>query len=244
VTATETKNCARCGERLPLDEFYFVSKKLGTRRGQCKACMREIKMAQRDSTWLPECARCGERRPRSGPGRRLCTSCFEAVYDDEERGNGSHRPRLKPCSSCGAKRLRGDHIPGGSLCPICRGVPQGRRTKLKTLYNLTPREYVALMDTQGEACAICGKRSKSLHIDHQHREPSLLRGGLCNACNTMIGLALDNPDRLRAAAVYLEMPPAQGLFPGRAAAPAANRVWNKLKRVPRDGPPRERLRAA
>lgn len=221
---------------LPLEEFYFVSKKLGTRRGMCKPCMAEVKKSQRDPSWLPECARCGQERPRSGPGRRLCSPCFDATYDSEDvRDGGSHRLKLGPCTSCGAKRLRADHIPGGSLCPICRGVPQGRRAKLKNFYQLTPREYLELLGEQAECCAICRRkpsRNKSLHIDHQHKDPSLIRGAICNSCNTMIGLARDEPERLRAAAAYLENPPAQRLFPGRTAAQAANRgSWNRLARV-------------
>lgn len=220
---------------MPADAFYFVSRKSGKRRGQCKACMAEIKAAQRDPGWLPTCARCGNVRPRVGPGRRLCAECFHAIYDAEaERVNGAHRLRLNACPLCGAERLRADHVPGTTLCPICRSVPQSRRKNLKAYFNLNPREYLALLATQSEVCAICGTtpRVGSLHIDHRHGDPSVLRGAICNACNTMLGLARDDSERLRRAADYLDAPPAQLVFPGRCATAEGNsRPWARVARV-------------
>ena len=229
-----SKTCAECGQLLPIDEFYFVSRKRDTRRGQCKSCMADIKKAQRDPSWLPTCAGCARRRPRSGPGRRLCQLCFDAKYEAEfARGNGSHRLRLPPCHACGAKRLRADHVKGTALCPICRSVPQSRRTKLKAYYNMTPREYVDLLTSQGHVCAICGKKPRSgFAIDHQHKSPAIIRGALCRACNTLLGSAHDDVKRLRSAAAYLESPPAQKTLPGRTATEEANArfSWMTWKR--------------
>ena len=220
------RNCTRCGELLPDDAFYFVSRRLGTRRGQCKACMSEIKAEQKDPNWLPSCNRCGEKRPRSGPGRRLCRPCFDAIYDEEERANGSHRLKLKDCTACGAKRLRGDHFKNSSLCPVCRSVPQGRRKRLSQFFNMTPREYVELLAEQRELCAICERRftkDRPANVDHFHGEPRIIRGLICGPCNTILGLAKDNPTRLMSAASYLKSPPAQVLFPGRTATEEGNR---------------------
>lgn len=228
----ETRVCARCSERQPLDNYYFVSKKLGTRRGQCKACMAEIKSAQKDPAWRPACARCGVERDRVGPGRRLCQPCYDEKYDAEQRpGRTSRRLKLKPCPSCGAKRLREDHVAGTMLCPVCRAVPQSRRRRLKSLYNLTPREYVELLAAQGERCAICRRKPrKGFAVDHQHCEPMIVRGLLCTRCNTLLGSARDDAELLRAAAAFLERPTAQDLFPGRTAHPDANREYKPLRR--------------
>jgi hypothetical protein len=229
------RNCTRCGELLPADAFYFVSKKLGTRRGQCKPCMAEVKAAQRDPSWLPTCARCGELRPRSGPGRRLCAECFGAIYDEEDRrSNGAHRLRLNPCRLCNTPRLRADHVKNTALCPVCRSVSPSRRKSL-ALYGMTPRDYLALLTEQGDACAICRRPSRGdLHIDHRHRVPSIVRGAICNPCNTLIGLAREDTERLRRAIAYLDAPPAQIMFPGLVATEKANRTgesWNRLTRV-------------
>lgn len=236
-TSLETKTCSRCGESLPLDSFYFVSKKLGTRRGKCKSCMAIVKAIQKDPNWRPACSSCGVLIERFGPGRRLCRACFDERYESEDRrSNGAHRLRLKPCSCCGEKRLRADHTHGASLCPICRSVSQGRRKRLK-LYNLTPRMFLMMLEDQGYRCWICDQvftKSRVPHVDHRHAYPMLVRGLLCASCNTILGLARDNPDRLGRAATFLERPPTQYLFPGLMATEAANRAnqdYRPLKRV-------------
>ncbi len=221
------KVCTRCEQMLLLDDFYFVSRKLNTRRGQCKHCMSEIKSAQRDPNWMPSCSSCGKELDRRGMGRRLCSECLEKKYEsDEVRGNGAHRLRLKPCSACGVERYRESQIHGGSLCPLCRAVPQGRRKSLRTLYNMNPREYTELLEYQHGKCAICHKKPrKSLAVDHRHGlNPSrIVRGLLCNRCNLLISYAHDDPEMLRSAANFLENPTAQELFPGLTANAEADR---------------------
>lgn len=61
-------------------------------------------------------------------------------------------------------------------------------------------------------CSICGTDSEKMHIDHDHaccagRDTTCgqcIRGILCAQCNVGLGSFSDNPDRLRAAALYLE----------------------------------------
>lgn len=223
------RNCTRCGELLPADSFYYVSKERGTRRGQCKSCMRVIKSAQKDANWRPACGQCGRRLERFGPGRRLCQVCFDRIYEMEDRP----RLRLNPCSACGAKRLRGDHIKNTSLCPVCRSVSQSRRRRLRAYFNMTPREYVELLDAQKNRCAICERtfnKQRLAHVDHRHSKPPIIRGLLCGGCNTLLGTARDDAIRLRAAADFIDDPPAQILFPGREATALGNRdAWETFR---------------
>lgn len=53
-----------------------------------------------------------------------------------------------------------------------------------------------------EVCAICNNK-KPLVWDHSHTKGSF-RGYICKTCNTMLGMAYDNPSVLRAGADYLE----------------------------------------
>lgn len=228
--------CSSCGENLSLDNFYFVSRKLGTYRGKCKNCMRETKAAQRDPNWMPTCNKCGRDRPRVGMGRRLCDECFNEIYDKEfKRKNGAHHLKLKPCKSCGSPRLRADHTNGAALCSVCRSVPQHRRNRLKNLFNMNPKEWLALLAYQKEVCPICKKRPRKerFNLDHQHKSPRIVRGATCNRCNTLLGLARDDPSVLKAAAEYLLRPPAQDLFPGREAFEEANRKREPFRRLVR-----------
>jgi len=65
-------------------------------------------------------------------------------------------------------------------------------------------------------CRICGEEervlkndgsaARRLSVDHDH-ETGKVRGLLCRRCNGLLGLAYDNPQTLRSAAKYLELPP-------------------------------------
>ena len=81
-------------------------------------------------------------------------------------------------------------------------------TKLRHKYKLGLDAYESLLMAQRWGCAICGgvnENKRRLSVDHDHRT-GRVRGLLCNPCNLAIGWMRDNPDRLRAAASYLENP--------------------------------------
>lgn len=78
---------------------------------------------------------------------------------------------------------------------------------LKRTYGITIRQYDQMLASQGDSCAIC-KRHKSLfkrhmNVDHNH-ETGKIRALLCSNCNTLIGLAQENPETCIAASEYLK----------------------------------------
>jgi hypothetical protein len=73
-----------------------------------------------------------------------------------------------------------------------------RARNIRDYHGITVEEYDEWM--RG-ACGICGGLSE--HLDHDH-VTGKIRGPLCGHCNLMLGHAKDDPDRLRAAAEYLE----------------------------------------
>jgi hypothetical protein len=83
-------------------------------------------------------------------------------------------------------------------------------TFLRKKYGMTLRDFQDMYEHQDFRCAICGERDriqdqskrKRLSIDHDH-ETGKVRGLLCQRCNVMIGMARDNPDILRRAALYV-----------------------------------------
>ncbi|MEU3351276.1 endonuclease VII domain-containing protein [Streptomyces sp. NPDC037389] len=81
---------------------------------------------------------------------------------------------------------------------------------MQATYGLLPGEYEQLFQLQQGRCAICGgTRKQRLSVDHCHTT-GLVRGLLCRMCNgRLLTAAKDRPDVLRAAADYLENPPAQ-----------------------------------
>ncbi len=77
-------------------------------------------------------------------------------------------------------------------------------------YGITKQEYDKLLEQQNGACAICGNPETKTHkgvkldlcVDHDH-ETGEIRGLLCKACNTALGLFRDNIENLSNAIDYL-----------------------------------------
>ena len=76
--------------------------------------------------------------------------------------------------------------------------------QIKCRYGLTKDQYNDLITSQNGLCAAClkpfGDRVKA--VDHDH-ESGKVRGILHRQCNSMIGLAKENPVILESAANYL-----------------------------------------
>lgn len=78
-------------------------------------------------------------------------------------------------------------------------------------YGVTRERFDQMLAEQKGVCAICGGLGKygdghrDLDIDHCH-DTSAVRGLLCANCNRGIGMLMHDPNRLRAALVYLERP--------------------------------------
>lgn len=88
------------------------------------------------------------------------------------------------------------------------------RERNKTLlrhYGVTVQWYDAKLAEQDGKCAVCGQpetkaikgRVLALAVDHDH-ETGATRDLLCLSCNRGLGLFRDDPDRLLAAAAYIE----------------------------------------
>jgi Autographiviridae endonuclease VII len=68
-------------------------------------------------------------------------------------------------------------------------------------------KYAEMLELQNGVCAICeckleSSRYTKLTVDHDHKTGKV-RGLLCTACNTAIGLLKDSQVRLRSAIIYL-----------------------------------------
>lgn len=90
-------------------------------------------------------------------------------------------------------------------------IAASRRYHLKTKFGLSLDDFDQKLREQGGLCAVCrqpettirrGER-KSLDVDHNHTTGKV-RGLLCSACNTALGLLREDPLRIRALAVYIE----------------------------------------
>jgi hypothetical protein len=78
-----------------------------------------------------------------------------------------------------------------------------RRELMLRRYGLTGESYDRLLAEQDGKCASCFRPSaKRLHVDHCH-ETGKVRGLLCGNCNSALGHAKDDIDRLRLLIDYL-----------------------------------------
>ena len=86
-----------------------------------------------------------------------------------------------------------------------------RHHDLKKNFGITLGQYTEMLDAQNGVCAICkhpetairNGKLKMLAVDHCH-DAGHIRELLCAACNVGLGYFGDSPERLRAAADYVE----------------------------------------
>ncbi|MFD5050452.1 MULTISPECIES: endonuclease VII domain-containing protein [Streptomyces] len=124
------------------------------------------------------------------------------------------RKGFRTCAKCERNRAEKFFTSSrGRVCASCRKKTRSKAShsaRVQATYGLGPGEYDELFRLQGGKCAICGgTRKQRLSVDHCHKT-NLVRGLLCRMCNgRLLTAARDRPEVLRAAADYLENPPAQ-----------------------------------
>jgi hypothetical protein len=95
---------------------------------------------------------------------------------------------------------------------IEHGFTAARKATLKSLFNLSPEQYMSLIAQQGGVCPCCRRALPASlakqHVDHDH-VTHRVRGVTCGNCNRAMGMFGDNPETMRNAADYLEAHNAQ-----------------------------------
>jgi len=145
-----------------------------------------------------------------------CKPCKSRLYPPRQRNPHFRSGSPKECTVC-------KHVKPASDFSIDKSTPSGlngyckpcsnQHKRLKK-YQLQPAEFEAMLEVQGNACAICSGQftdKRVPHVDHDHNccpgQKSCgvcVRGLLCSPCNTGIGLLKDDTQRLRQAILYLE----------------------------------------
>jgi hypothetical protein len=141
---------------------------------------------------------------------KICTHCkidkpITEYYRSEKGATIDiiYKSRCKACDN--AKGLEKFHnlTPEQKRQRSSRITPQYRKNSaLKTKYGITLEEYEIRYKEQNGKCAICQSVHDVLHVDHDHKT-KIVRKLLCRKCNTMLGLADDDPERLIEAINYL-----------------------------------------
>lgn len=125
---------------------------------------------------------------------KICTKCEIEKDEDEFHRHPATKDGLDPrCKECKSRLYlaRSEDAFGESL----------------RKYGLTLHEYTELIEAQGGVCLICRRNPEEMNrrfaVDHCH-ETGRIRGILCTACNSGLGMFGEDPDRLRRAIAYLE----------------------------------------
>lgn len=141
----------------------------------------------------------------------VCCRC-RVVQTDENSGRRKVGRRVGKfqnyCRACGAQRSREwlKANPNWRAENLARCKKFEHKSRLKLKYGLTPLELERIIVQQDGKCAVCRAvflDTKRRHIDHCHLTKKV-RGLLCQRCNMALGLLDDSPERLHAAARYLE----------------------------------------
>lgn len=137
-------------------------------------------------------------------GRGLCNRHYSAaVWQNERHGvtlpPSTPRARRYTDVDRGAKTLTCSiHGPGSPL----QGGPTVRCSICQRGYGLTTSQREELLASQRGGCAICSRVDVELFTDHDHIT-MIVRGLLCQRCNTAVGKFLDDPGLLHRAIDYL-----------------------------------------
>lgn len=167
------------------------------------------------------CCKCRETKPASGFGKLTRTK--DGL---QYRCLTCQRAARKPLEAAAAQRKwhrnHSEAARAQSRAHYHANKDRHRNTALIRQYGLSLAEYRAMLAAQDAGCAICGRakptrKDEMFHVDHCHRT-MVVRGLLCQPCNTALGLFEDDPDRLQSALNYLTDPPSRRLLPSSQTA--------------------------
>lgn len=181
-----TKTCTKCKQEKPLTEYQRDKSKKDGYYSSCKAC----------------CSLDGKARAKKIQAWRRTRYAEDEEYRERvlERNKKYVEENKERLNQYWAEywRTRTDKKRMIRL-----------KWLLKTRYGLTVEEYYELLEHQEGRCAICGDPAEwgafRLGVDHDH-DTLLVRGLLCNPCNTRLERGDDiHPEQ---ASAYLDHPPA------------------------------------
>lgn len=137
-----------------------------------------------------------------------CSTCQKLKpVDSFFRNKATKNGRSNQCKDCHTVSLRPSQLRNRATL-----VKASERARKLRCFGLTQADYDAMIERQGNLCAICGKpetikdrqcgKLKALAVDHCHKTGSV-RGLLCQRCNFGLGLFFDDAEVLGKAIAYL-----------------------------------------
>lgn len=160
---------------------------------------------------MPVCSRCHEEKPveefyrdpsRPGGVSSFCKVCKKVYGQEHHQGYKARRNILRKL----LRPSQEDRI--GKMAGTILREQENDRERSRRYIGLTRAQVEQMISDQKGCCPICGTDlleldPRRVHVDHDH-QTGKIRGVLCGHCNTMLGLARENIDTLKAAIAYLE----------------------------------------
>lgn len=192
----ELRTCKKCNEELPLTtEFFHKRFDNGNFTYKCKKCVNKHNCSGKLEARLTKIQKLLDE------GKSNCKTCKQDKLISEFH-IAKHRPSgyNSSCKDCDKERMKNWR---------CNNVKAIRESRARKEFNLSKSQYDLLMSTSN--CQICNKEFKPLSIDYRNdrnidhcHETGVVRGVLCNSCNTGLGKLGDNIEGLEKALNYLK----------------------------------------
>jgi hypothetical protein len=191
-------------------EWYWANReRAGEAKRQYRAANPE-KVREQDR-------RSGEKYRAAGKGKRKPEDSHRYYMANRERNIEKSKQRNRRLKEADPERVRAMKREEGRR--RYRTDPEGtaehfRRMKLAWRHGMRAEDWAAMWTAQDGRCYLCGDEMtmERAHLDHDHRccprgkSCQYCRRGLaCPECNQLIGLARDDPARLRRIADSLEI---------------------------------------
>lgn len=188
---SDLKRCSRCRQQKPLDDFNRNARSRDGRFSYCRDCHRDYEHERASSRGVVRV-----RRRERVPGKKWCPDCQDyldfAAFGRNKGANdgltGYCRIHQNARVTASVKRLHGSN----------------RHYHFARRYGVSAADVDHMIEQQQGLRAICRRElDAKAHVDHDHTTKSV-RAVLCFNCNGGLGQFGDDPQRLRAAATYVE----------------------------------------
>ena len=208
----DRKQCSRCKEIEPIDQFYRDRNRKDGYSGRCKECQ----------DWYTRDYYNRKLRKRENlltDNGKICKTCrVEKLLSEFNIKHGtknlSYRNECKDCEH----KWKAEHYKTISVKERKKrkvyyknNLERSHGWYLNGKFGISREDYEKMLANQNNRCAICETvrpsrqaRIKNFAVDHDH-ETGKIRALLCSTCNTGIGHLKHSPDLLRKAANYLEI---------------------------------------
>lgn len=142
-----------------------------------------------------------------------CRTCGVSKDESEFMLRKSKGYREKSCKSCryNQHRLNANRQANLDRYKQTEKYVRAARGRVVAKYGMTLEEYESRAAKQNNLCAVCQKpetrtfrgKVRHLSVDHDHAT-GLVRGIICDNCNTTLGRVNDSVEHLRLLIAYLE----------------------------------------